>query len=209
MAIISLSEYKVYAGISGSGDDAWLTVLVSAACDAIERHCGRPSGGFELGSKTETLNGTGNEYLFPACWPIVAITSIKHVGADGTKTDVEANTYRASGDLYVTRTGVSRYGAIDRWVSGGVFSDSFTVSPSFEEGEANYEIVYNGGYSSVPAALKLAAYKLTDFYRASRGQDPSMRSESIGSYSYTRSDQAGSIPADVVALLAPWTGGGV
>ena len=108
MAITSLSEYKAYAGISGTSLDTILTTLLGVAQDQIERYCDRPAGGFETGSKTENVDGTGSEYLLVKCWPITSVTTLKHRSADGSLTTLDSSEYRIDSTLgRIVRPGAS------------------------------------------------------------------------------------------------------
>lgn len=216
MALVTLAEYKTYAGISGTDDDAVLQVLISAAQDAIERFCGRDAGGFESGTKTEYYDGRGSEYLFLRSWPASSITSVKWRDAAGNLTTISATSYRLKSDRTLVRTGVNRGRfTSDEWGYVGeeaLTYPQFSVQPQFSEGLGNIEVVYAGGFATIPGSLKLAVYRLVDGMFASRRENPDMQSETIGSYSYTKGKggydnvTAGgvSLPPEVASYLAPF-----
>lgn len=208
MAVTTLAEYKAYLRITGSGDDAWLTILVASACDLIERYCGRPPLGFEQGAKTEFLSGRGNEYLFPRCWPVNSVTSIESLASDGALTAVDAASYRVKNGNVIARTGVMRGSLGDGWDGGEREYVRFDASPRFAEGDGNYKVIYDGGYAVVPSTVKHAAWIAADWMRASAGRDPTASSESIGSYSISygqgqafRTQNGVALPAQAAVLL--------
>lgn len=198
MALTTNTAYKTYAGISASTWDTLLTTLIAAAQAAVESYCGRPAGGFESATWTQTRNGNGAESIFVPCWPVTSITSVTEILADGSTQALASTTYRAGvrgGEI--ARTGVSRarFGVIatsagywpGEYESGG--GAGFGPEPCFAEGRGNYSIVYVGGYASnaIPANLVLAIWMLVDAMFARRGKDPAMSGESIEGYNYTKS----------------------
>lgn len=189
MALITLTEYKTYAGISGSGNDTALQVLIDAAIDAIERFCGRDAGGFESGTKTEYYDGNASEYLMLKSWPVTAVTSVKTLSSDSlTLTTMDSTSYRIHNSRNLVRTGVRRGRFVYEDFAVGEIPDllpAFDVQPQFQEGLGNVQVVYTGGFTTVPSSLKLACYRLADMMWSNRRRDPAFQSESIGTYSYT------------------------
>ena len=72
MTIDSLSDVKTALGISGSGDDALLTELQTAADSFVESFCGRV---FDGGTFTEDHPG-GGHLLFLKNFPVASVTSL-------------------------------------------------------------------------------------------------------------------------------------
>ncbi len=72
-ALTTTANYKAFAGITTSDDDALIGNLISRATAAIESYCDRT-----LTSATyrERLNGDGTSELFVSEWPITAITML-------------------------------------------------------------------------------------------------------------------------------------
>jgi len=217
VALITLTEYKTYAGISGSGDDTVLQVLIDAAIDAVERFCGRDAGGFESGTKTEDYDGRASEYLFLRSWPVTAIATVKTRSSDGTLSTMDSTSYRIHNSRNLVRTGVRRGRFVYEDFAVGEMPDllpAFDVQPQFQEGLGNVQVVYTGGFATVPSSLKMACYRLVDMMWASRRRDPAFQSESIGTYSYTLGatgftvgvNGAGGVtfPAEIAAYLSPF-----
>jgi len=186
MALTTVSAYKTYAGITGSGSDAVLAVLLSQASAVLRRMTGRDlSNGFESASRTEYYDGKDAETIQLREWPVTSITSVKYVNDDGSTETIGSTEYRVN-----TLTGVlSMLGSVrGRFIvnaTGGLNSPEFGVSPRFDAGFQNVQVVYTGGYSSIPADLELAVFRLMDVGYSQRGRDSSKQSESIGDYSYT------------------------
>lgn len=72
-ALTSTTNYKNYAGVSGTDNDPLIGNLINRATSAIESYCDRT-----LTSATyrERLNGDGTSEIFVSEWPITAITML-------------------------------------------------------------------------------------------------------------------------------------
>ena len=196
-SLISIAEYKVWAGITGTAQDALLTVLVDAVSMEVRRLCDRNlTNGFESTSRTERYDGTNEQTIQLIEWPVTSITSVTVYTAGGDTAVLDADTYRVNGDSGV----LSRIDPVlGRFpvTAFGTVNATFSVQPWFEQGFDNIEVVYTGGYATIPADLKMACYRLTDLAYAARGRNMGIQSESLGGYSYTNMD-----PAKTTAIKA-------
>ena len=208
MALITSSEYKTYAGIGDTSFDAFLAVAVPAVQDTIESLCGRSEGGFESASWTETFSGAETPCKYLKNWPVTAIASVSFVDADGTTTALDSSSYAIDPmGRAVCMTG-SMMGRALMSTTGdfeGYFAPNQTgVRPQFLEGMKNYTVTYTGGYSTVPARLKWVCYRMLDQMIADRRVPGDLKSESIGDYSYVRSEAAGLISPEIRERLQEW-----
>lgn len=206
MALGSVSNYKTYAGITGSGYDTILTAMLAEAETIVRRRCGRNlSNGFESAARTEYYDGTASESFTVREWPITSITSIAYVGDDGTESTVTSSAYRADtvgGNVYMLGAARGRfYGGYPASAQPG-----FGVQPRWEPGFQNIKIVYTGGYSTIPKDLEYAVYRLMDVAFASRGSPGNISSESLGAYSRTMAD-ASATDSTFMRLMAPFITG--
>lgn len=208
MALITADMYKTYAGISDTSFDAFLAVAVPAVQDTIESLCGRSEGGFESASWTETFSGAETPCKYLKNWPVTAIASVSFVDADGTTTALDSSSYAIDPmGRAVCMTG-SMMGRALMSTTGdfeGYFAPNQTgVRPQFLEGMKNYTVTYTGGYSTVPARLKWVCYRMLDQMIADRRVPGDLKSESIGDYSYVRSEAAGLISPEIRERLQEW-----
>lgn len=208
MALITADMYKTYAGISDTSFDAFLAVAVPAVQDTIESLCGRSEGGFESASWTETFSGAETPCKYLKNWPVTAIASVSVVDADGTTTALDSSSYAIDPmGRAVCMTG-SMMGRALMSTTGdfeGYFAPNQTgVRPQFLEGMKNYTVTYTGGYSTVPARLKWVCYRMLDQMIADRRVPGDLKSESIGDYSYVRSEAAGLISPEIRERLQEW-----
>jgi hypothetical protein len=69
-ALCTLANFKTFAGITGTDDDARLEILIDAASDRIESYCGRK---FASRDYSEEYNGDGHERLRLWQGPLTAV----------------------------------------------------------------------------------------------------------------------------------------
>ncbi|NDD75548.1 MAG: hypothetical protein EBZ40_11325 [Gammaproteobacteria bacterium] len=186
-SLVSIAEYKVWSGITGTAQDALLTVLVNAVSMEIRRWCDRDLiNGFELTARTEYYNGSGEETIMLREWPVASVASVVIRYAGGQTETVDATTYRVDSESGVlsridavrTRYGVTSFGNID---------SIFAAEPRFPDGFGNIAVTYTGGYdiANIPPDLKMACYRLIDLAYSARGRNFALASESLGQYSYS------------------------
>lgn len=192
MAIITATEYKAHAGITASTWDSLITTKIASAQKLVERFTGNI---YSTTSATdEAYDGNESAILQLRNFPS-STTAITIRQDDGTETDLATTDWRedpTTGRLY-------RLGAEDgRFVSDG-FEDNWTeapqwiTSPNWPRGFKNILVTYSYGYAIADADLKEAMYGLVDlmFLPVQNGApDPTMQSEKLGDYQYTRRDNA-------------------
>jgi hypothetical protein len=199
--LISLSEYKTWANISGTAQDTLLNFLLGAVSTDMRRWCDRNlTNGFESAERTESYDGTDEQTIQLREWPVTSIAYVRAYRADGTYETLDSSTYRVNSDSGVlsridavlARYPVSAFGSVD---------STFGVQPWFEQGFDNISVRYTAGYSPIPDDIKMAAMRLMDLAYAARGRNFGIQSESLGQYSYTNMDPkaTAAIKADLLA----------
>ena len=189
MAITNLTDYKAYAGITGSTYDARLTVLIALAQKAAETFCDRA---FDSATYTEKLDGKGYPRLPLRNGPIQSVTSVTVTDGDGSTlytlaaTDFKIDEKAIGLVLAPFVTGrFANAGSMDWGNSGNEYGDGLTwgVSPAFPDQPVNVTVVYVGGYASMPVDLIYGVWKMVDTAFARSGRDGGVSSESLGAYS--------------------------
>ena len=204
--LFTITEYKSYAGITGTGDDSVLTTLAAVVSAMVRQKCDRNrTNGFNSAARTETYSGTADTAIQLKEWPVTTLTSVSEVSDDGSTNALTSTDYRLDTETGILRLLGVRLGRFNRNEWGDINS-TWKPSPNFKEGVLNYSVVYTGGYSSIPDDLKLACYKVVDALFAQRRRDPTLEAESIGAYSYKRGsgDAALDIWAGVMPILQPY-----
>lgn len=180
----SVTGYKSYAGITASTWDTQLGIIMTAALDMMEDYTGRV---FTQATFTEYHNGKAADVIVVRNPPIASITSISYYATPtATAQTVDSTTYTfdtdESGIIRFTPAHFRRYEPLSFLPGTGT---EIGVYPQFAEGFRNYKVIYVGGYATFPARLTFALYKLTDILFAQTGKDTTLKSENLGSYSYT------------------------
>lgn len=162
--MVALDDVKAWLKVTTATTDPQIQGLIDRATAFIERETNWYFG--PLRAVTEVLDGTGLGVMFisqpPVDDPVVlVIRNRSSVGADWTVVDAADYEVRDRG-LY----------------AAGIWA----------QGQYNFEVAYNQGFCDVPGDI---AQLLLDLVAAKwRGNDenPAMKSERIGDYSYTRAD---------------------
>ena len=190
--LVSTAEYKTWRGITGSSQDTLIAFLLGMSSAYVRRACGRNlTNGFESATRTETYSGTDETTIQLQEWPITSVTSVTQLFAGGSTQALDSTTYRFNADTGI----LSRIDAVrGRFASfgtdGATVAGTWRPEPMFADGFFNFSVVYVGGYSTIPADLHQAVCQLTDILYVGRGRDPSLKSESLGQYSWTAADAA-------------------
>lgn len=204
MAIITLAEYKTWAGITGTADDTRLQVLIDAAHAAARRYCGRSlTNGFESATRTEDyVSDSGTIRLKE--YPVTSITSITPIDDTNTLgTALASTTYRLDASSGIVTLNGSDNGRVfyddDEDTSA---SSDWSFSPRF----GRVRVVYVS--EAAAADVDMALYRMVDGLYASIRKDPSVASQTIGNWSvtYATADIAAKAQAD---LLNPFRAGGI
>lgn len=160
MAIITLAELKTYLGITGTTEDSKLTTIVAATNTFVETYCNRA---FEEAEYTEELyDGPGSSVLCLKNWPVSEVAEV--IVED---TEVEERT-EIDGEGYYLDAEAGILHNNDLW----------------NRGRGIITVTYTAGYETIPDDLKFAVLELASYFRNMSGKS-GIRSESLGSYSYS------------------------
>jgi len=210
LAIITTAEYKAYAGISGTAQDAQLDILIPGLQAELERRTGRK---FDSATYTEYVDGSDSPQISVRNYPITSVTSVQLID----RSETVVYTYDAAYYKIELDTGLISRQSGGMW--GGEVSDAYPnwwqplpspltyqLGPAFPDGWRNIKVIYVGGYASnaMPADLKLLMYDLTSTRLAQIGQDMGLESEGLGHYNYKRGQNAADIWEIYATRVAMW-----
>jgi hypothetical protein len=151
--LITLVEYKAYAGIKSNNYDAEIIALIPRVSDLVKKYCSRSFVDYFDVDKVEYFNG-GTSRLILAETPVVNITSVGY-----------------SQDFGQTYTNLVQY--VD-WVldndtilslNTSAVTSLISVNRGFRETIRGYKVSYTGGYEDVPSDVALAIMDLVTYYR--------------------------------------------
>lgn len=170
-SLISLDTLKEALEITGNEDDSLLRALINRATDIIESYCnGRRF--ISTAYTNEEYDGKGSDYLNLKHYPVTTLTSID----------------RRIGDFANPSWGAlsnSFYKLIDDGERG---PGQVYYSGKFVRGVRNYRVTYTAGFATIPNDLQQACITLVAFLK-NQTKATGMKSETLGRYSYTKSDE--------------------
>ena len=196
MALTTLADLKTYLGITDSSEDDLLNLLIADADAAILGYLDRS---IEQATLTEYYSGDGTTNLLLQQRPVTAITSV-HVDSGayaGQASGAFASTteWTAGEDFYAQSVveNESNPGNIIAIKGPGTFTadGDRQTGGEWPRGTGNIKVVYTAGYSTVPGDLAAACRILVAWMWSSRDNGMPVKSEKLGSYSYTLLEDTG------------------
>ena len=149
--LVTLAQYKEAEGISSSKDDLRFNSIVPSVSELVKTYCGNSFVDFYSSNKTETFTIDWGTYVVQLTEsPVNSIVSVQeretYGAAYSTLTTSNSEYYLESSTDSILRTNDS--GRYQNW----------------PRGVGAVKVVYTGGYSEVPADLKLAVFDLITYY---------------------------------------------
>jgi len=149
--LVTLAQYKEAEGISSSKDDLRFNSIVPSVSELVKTYCGNSFVDFYSSNKTETFTIDWDTYVVQLTEsPVNSIVSVQeretYGGSYATLTTSDSEYYLESSTDSILRTNDS--GRYQNW----------------PKGVGSVKVVYTGGYSEVPADLKLAVFDLITYY---------------------------------------------
>lgn len=147
--LISVDDYKIYAGISSTDNDEKFELVAKNISSLVKTYCARNFiDNYDISTSsftdiTEYFNG-GSDVYYTSEFPLVSITSVSY-SDDGGQTYTALTDYT---DYILDKQN-------DRIMLSGAEN---IVFPNY------FKIVYKGGYSETPYDLRLACLDLMDYY---------------------------------------------
>jgi len=142
--LITIAEYKAYAGISSTQKDASIALLIPKISAFCKSYCKRTFVDYVDDAKVEVYNG--GEYFVLGETPVLSVSSVE-----------------ISGDYGKT------YSALTEYTDFVLDVSEATIKPLSSTAEFvplinGYRVTYNAGFESVPEDLKIAVMDLLTYY---------------------------------------------
>lgn len=141
--LITLAEYKAYAGISSTTQDAAITALIPKVSQLCKSYCRRTFIDWVDDAKTEVFKG--GAYLLLQETPVLTVSGVE-ISTDYGKT-------------YSSLTEFTDY-VLD--VEEGIIRPILTTE--FYNYINGYRVTYTAGYEELPEDLKIAVMDLLTYY---------------------------------------------
>lgn len=213
--LLTLSELTTYLPQMADAPAGTVQALIDAASRMAERFCNRT---FVSKNVTERYAVTYKNRIYLKQYPVTNIDSIKLILLDDPAL-VDSCGYISgyeseNTDLTVTNVPVTlEYTANP---ANGVLEFRNNLQPYMPKQHYSrpfyaIEVGYTGGYTTVPDLVKYAVAMLVESMYSRGRLDPSLKSEKIGDYSYTKSEEAPllSVKSSVAEYLFPYVRHGV
>ena len=155
--LITLQQYKDFAGLTGVTMDARINVIVDSVSELVKNYCGTSLIDDYSSAKTEYFdikdNVTTRVMLDEG--PIRTVTSVQ-------ERDSQADSYVTLITENSDNSGKYEY-IVDSMTDSIIRTDE-NVDKSFTKGRKAVKVVYTAGYSACPEDLKLAIFDLVKYY---------------------------------------------
>ena len=155
--LITLQQYKDFAGLTGVTMDARINVIVDSVSELVKNYCGTSFVDDYSSAKTEYFDIQDN----------VTTRVMLDEGPINTVTSVSERDSQA--DSYVTlitenSDSSGKYEYIVDTMTDSIIRTNEDVDKAFPRGRKAVKVIYTAGYSSCPEDLKLAIFDLVKYY---------------------------------------------
>lgn len=155
--LITLAQYKDFAGLQGVSEDAKINVIIPSVSQAVKTYCGTSFVDFVSSDKTEFFDIKDNftTAIMLDESPIISVTSVQERdGQSGSYTTLITENSDNSG----------KYEYVIDFETDTIFRTDDNADKSFPKGRKAVKVVYRAGYTTTPADLKLALFDLVKYY---------------------------------------------
>ena len=155
--LVTLQQYKDFAGIKGVGEDAKINVILPAISQAVKTYCGTSFIDFYSSDKTEFFDilDTSTTAVLVDESPLVSVTQVQ-----------ERENQSSSYVTLITENsnGSGKYEYIVDTALDMIRRTTATGDKAFPRGRKAVKVMYKSGYASTPSDLKLACFDLIKYY---------------------------------------------
>lgn len=162
--LITLNQYKDFAGITGVGQDAKLNVIIPSISQAVKTYCGTSFVDYYGIDKVEyfDIKDNGTTAVMVDESPLVSVSQVqeRQSQADAYVTLITENSDSSGKYEYVVDTDTD-----------SIFRTTDTADKAFPKGRKAVKVTYRAGYSATPQDLRLACFDLTKYYLKDERKD--------------------------------------
>lgn len=155
--LITLREYKDFAGIQGVNEDSKINVIIPAISQAVKTYCGTTIIDYYSTDKTEYFDITDNltYAIMVDESPLVSVSLVRERDSQSGDWVTLISENSDSSGKYEYLVDVSK---------DTIFRTTATGDKYFPRGRKAVEVTYRSGYSATPEDLKLACFDLVKYY---------------------------------------------
>ena len=162
--LVTVNQYKDFAGITGVGQDAKLNVIIPSISQVIKTYCGTSFVDYYSTDKVEYFNIKDRETtaIMVDESPLVSVSQVQE--------------RQSQADAYVTlitenSDNSGKYEYVIDIESDTIFRTTETTDKAFPMGRKAVKVTYRAGYAATPQDLKLACFDLTKYYLKDERKD--------------------------------------
>lgn len=188
-ALITTATLKTHLDISHANEDTQLAAIVAQVSAGVSEWCQRRFA--ETTYTDEEYDGPGGRALYLRAWPVSSVASFKL----DTQRTWAASSALTEGTDWMVRNDEMGWGRVDRLPDGY----------RWPRGRRIIRVTYTAGYSTIPAAVQLAAMRWAAviYQRSDLALDAvSARSLPVGGGNVTVITPE--MPKEVAQLLSPF-----
>ena len=155
--LVTLREYKDFAGLTGVSEDAKLNVIIPSISQAVKTYCGTSIVDYYSTDKVEYFDIT-NDMTYQIMVdesPLVSVSQVQ-------ERDSQSGTYTTL--ISEDSDGSGKYDYVIDTERDLITRTTSTGDKMFPKGRKAVKVTYRAGYSSTPADLKLACFDLVKYY---------------------------------------------
>ena len=154
--LVTLQQYKDFAGLQGVQQDAKINVIISNVSQLVKTYCGTTIIDFASTNKIEYFNiQRGDDRVILAESPLIQVVSVeeRQSQSDAYVTLITENSDSSGKYEYVVDTD-----------SDSIVRTTSSTEKAFAKGMKAVKVTYKAGYTSTPEDLKLAIFDLIKYY---------------------------------------------
>ncbi len=155
--LITLAQYKEFAGLTGVSEDAKINAIIPAISQTVKTYCGTSFVDYYSSAKTEyyDIKDKYTNAIILDESPVVSVTSVsERKGQSDSYTTLITENSDSSGKYeYVVDEGLDT-----------IFRTTATSDAHFPQGRKAVKVIYTSGYAATPEDLKLACFDLVKYY---------------------------------------------
>jgi len=155
--LITLREYKNFAGLTGESENAKINVIIPAISQAVKTYCGTSFIDYYSSDKTEyyDIKDKYTNAIILDVSPIVSVTAVE-------ERKNQSDSYTTL--IFENSDSSGKYDYVVDYNADTIFRTTATGDKMFPQGRRAVKVVYKSGYSATPQDLKLACFDLVKYY---------------------------------------------
>ncbi len=155
--LITLQQYKDFAGLTGVTMDARINVIIDSVSELVKNYCGTSFVDDYSSNKTEyfDIHDSETTRVMLDEGPINTVSSVseRESQADAYVTLITENSDSSGKYEYIVDT-----------MTDSIIRTNENIDKAFPKGRRSVKVVYTAGYSACPEDLKLALFDLVKYY---------------------------------------------